>query len=87
MKEKESIQKYRRRKRHDSHQNYNDSDDSDRKLCQLVLQGLSQMNTTLAVTHRLMAMKHFDGSGPKSVEMSEKMSISMQELQDKNMWQ
>ena len=36
------------------------NDDSYRNLSQLVLQGLSQMNANLVMTHRLAAMTHFD---------------------------
>ena len=81
------MQKYRRRERHDSDQIDNNSADSERNLNQLVLEGLSKMNASLAMIHSLTAMKHFDGSDPKVCRKWLKMSISVQNLQDKNMWQ
>ena len=64
MKEKERKQKHRRRKRHDFDQTDNESD-LDRNLSQLVLQALSYMKSSLAMTHSLTAVKHFHGSDAK----------------------
>ena len=61
----------------------NESDDSDRNLSQL---GLPQMNASFTITHSLTTMKHFDGSHPRVPRKWLKMSISMEDLQDKNMW-
>ena len=78
----------RRRKGHNSDQSDSDkdSDDSNQNLSQLVLQGLSQINASLAITCSLTAMNHSDGSDPSVCTKWLKYVDKLVRLTGQGMW-